>query len=59
MIGDIVNVAFRMEALNKDFNSRLLVSESVRQNVEVGGMRLATPIQVRGRDETIEMHLVA
>src|SRR6266576_1383066 len=48
VIGDVVNVAFRMEALNKDFGSRLLMSESVRQNVEIGGARLATPVQVRG-----------
>jgi len=59
VIGDVVNVAFRMEALNKDFGSRLLVSESVRRNIEVAGAKVAAPVRVRGRDETIEVYRTA
>jgi adenylate cyclase len=59
VIGDVVNVAFRMEALNKDFGSRLLVSETVRQSVEIDGAKSAASVQVRGRDETIEVYQVA
>jgi adenylate cyclase len=59
VIGDVVNVAFRMEALNKDFGSRLLVSERVRQTTEVNGAKQVAPVQVRGRDEIIEVYHVA
>ena len=31
VIGDVVNVAFRIERLNKEFGSKLLISERVRQ----------------------------
>ncbi len=59
VIGDVVNVAFRMEALNKDFGSRLLVSECVRRAVESNAVKPGTTIQLRGRNETIEVHSVA
>jgi len=59
VIGDVVNVAFRMEALNKDFGSRLLISDCVRQTAEVNGAKLVAPVQVRGRDETVEVYHVA
>jgi adenylate cyclase len=59
VIGDVVNVAFRLEALNKDFGSRLLVSERVCQTAEVNGAKHVAPVQVRGRDETIEVYHVA
>ncbi len=33
MIGDTVNFAARLEALNKDFNSQLLISAAVRDTL--------------------------
>lgn len=59
VIGDVVNVAFRMEAVNKDFGSRLLVSERVRRTVESTAAKPGTTIQVRGRTETVEVHSLA
>ena len=56
VIGDVVNVAFRMEALNKDFGSRLIASESVRREIEPTGTELPTCIQIRGRKEMIKIY---
>lgn len=58
VIGDVVNVASRVEALNKQFGSRLLVTEQVR---EASGMPdeafLAKPaLTVRGRDEPVQIY---
>jgi adenylate cyclase len=56
VIGDVVNVAFRMEAFNKDFGSRLVVSQRVRRAVEINHAEPGTTVQVRGRNDTIEIH---
>ncbi len=56
VIGDVVNVAFRMEALNKDFGSRLIASETVRCEIDPDGTNLPTSIQIRGRKETINIY---
>jgi adenylate cyclase len=56
VIGDVVNVAFRLEALNKDFGSRLLVSDRVRREVAAGNGEQGTTVQVRGRDGTLAVH---
>ena len=58
VIGDVVNVASRVEALNKQFGSQLLVTEQVR---EASGMPdeafLAKPaLTVRGRDEPVQIY---
>jgi adenylate cyclase len=58
VIGDVVNVAFRLEALNKDFGSRLLISEPVREAAQVNDVQPVTPIQVRGRDEPVKVYQV-
>ncbi len=55
VIGDVVNVASRVEALNKQFGSQLLVTEQVR---EASGMAQEAwiakpPLTVRGRDEPV------
>lgn len=36
VIDDVVSVAFRIEALNKEFDSRLLISEPVRTAAQLG-----------------------
>jgi adenylate cyclase len=59
VIGDVVNVAFRMEALNKDFGSRLITSEGVRREIEPEGTDLPTSIQIRGRKELIKVYPMA
>ncbi|MEP7123165.1 MAG: adenylate/guanylate cyclase domain-containing protein [Byssovorax sp.] len=58
VIGDVVNLASRVEALNKQFGSQLLVTEQVRKE---SGMPdeafLAKPaLTVRGRDEPVQIY---
>jgi adenylate cyclase len=60
VIGDVVNVAFRIEALNKEFGSKLLISERVRQEagLDGAGERLP-PIAIRGRSDPVELFRLA
>jgi adenylate cyclase len=50
VIGDTVNFASRLEALNKDFNSQFLISEAVRDALgEAGGDAVSLgEVEVRG-----------
>ncbi len=59
VIGDVVNVAFRLEACNKEFGSRLLVSEPVWTSVAGIGGESVGKIGVRGREEPIEVFQIA
>ena len=61
VIGDVVNVASRIEQLNKQFGSQLLISETVWQDIN-GQFREATPIgavRVKGREAPIQVYQVA
>jgi len=53
VIGDVVNVAFRLEALNKEFGTRALISEPVRHLAGLGQVDAVAPIRIRGRDEPV------
>lgn len=61
VIGDVVNCASRIEQLNKDFDSRLLVSQAVLE-----GLGEVTPtarplgsVRVKGHDEAIQVYRLA
>jgi adenylate cyclase len=61
VIGDVVNLAARIEKLNKRFDSQLLISEIVWQAVDKDG-RKAVPmgqVEVRGREQSIQVYQVA
>ncbi len=58
VIGDVVNVAFRIEALNKDLGSTLLISEPVRQAAEVEDAEAIAPMPIRGRKEPVQLYRV-
>lgn len=61
VIGDVVNLAARIEKLNKRFDSQLLISEIVWQAVSTDENK-AVPmgqVEVRGRQEGIQIYQVA
>ncbi len=61
VIGDVVNLAARIEKLNKRFDSQLLISEIVWQAVSDNQGR-AVPmgeVEVRGREQAIQIYQVA
>jgi adenylate cyclase len=61
IIGDAVNLASRIEQLNKQFNSQLLVSESVWDNLAERTIEAVAldPIQVKGRQAPVQIFKLA
>jgi adenylate cyclase len=60
VIGDVVNVAFRIEQLNKEFGSTLLISESVRRGAGLGDlMEASTSLPIRGRQAPVQIYKLA
>ncbi|MBI5496145.1 MAG: adenylate/guanylate cyclase domain-containing protein [Deltaproteobacteria bacterium] len=56
VIGDAVNLASRVEGLNKEFNSSLLVTEQVYRDVRAHHPGEALPpVKVKGRDEDVQL----
>lgn len=58
-LGDTVNIAARLEALSKEFNTGLVISEDVLH--KVGGEHIALPrheVNIRGREEPMKIALV-
>ena len=57
-IGDPVNTASRLEAINKEFGSQLVISRKVaeRAGVTLGGGRIET-VSIRGRAEPLEVYV--
>jgi len=59
VIGDVVNVAFRIEALNKELGTKLLISEPVRRIAGIEDAEPMLPIPIRGRHEPVQLFKVA
>jgi adenylate cyclase len=62
VIGDVVNLAARIEKLNKQFGSQLLISENVRETAISGSLGNIIPkghVQVRGREASIQVYQLA
>lgn len=59
--GDVVNLASRIEQLNKEFNTQLLISETVWQAVRGQGTHAAFlgKVPIRGREEAVEIFALA
>ena len=58
MIGDPVNVTSRIEAQNKELNTKLLVSDDFLAKFPEGVMKrsLSTSVVVKGKEEAIKVH---
>lgn len=62
VIGDVVNLAARIEKLNKQFHSQLLISETVRETAiseTLGDIIPRGLVQVRGREASIQVYQLA
>lgn len=61
VIGDEVNVAARLEALNKDYGTSIVVSESTRDRAGADrfAFRLVDEVRVRGRTAPTRIYAVA
>nr|AYM52944.1 adenylate cyclase [Jahnella sp. MSr9139] len=60
VIGDVVNVASRVEALNKELGSRLLLTDRVWEaSGRPAGAVAKPPIAVRGREEPVQLFQLA
>lgn len=59
IVGDTVNVASRIESLNKQYGSQLLVSEDVLSAAGEVGTDPKGPVQVKGRTASIEIFQLA
>ena len=58
VIGDPVNLASRLESMNKEKHTRILVSGPTRRQVADQGIgwRDIGPVQIRGREEEVELY---
>ena len=58
-IGDAVNLASRIETANKDFGTRLLISEEARAQVaDVVEARAMPPASLKGKEGSYVLHAV-
>lgn len=59
--GDVVNLAARLEQLNKEFDSQMLISETVMKALEPDKYTSEPlgKISVKGREEKVEVHKFA
>jgi len=61
VIGDTVNLASRVEQLNKQFNSQFLITEEVNQSIK-DQLDIGTPlgpVHVKGREEQVQIYRLA
>jgi adenylate cyclase len=59
VIGDIVNTASRIESLNKEFGTSLLISQSVYDNLDANlkdQFESMPPTMVKGKDQPISIY---
>lgn len=59
VIGDVVNVASRVESLNKELGSRVLATEQVWKAAGKPSAEAKPPIAVRGRAEPVQLYQLA
>jgi adenylate cyclase len=59
VIGDAVNLGSRLESLNKDYGTRILISESTRSQLRTPvPTRLIGPVVVKGRGQPVVVYEV-
>jgi len=59
VVGDSVNLAARIEALNKDFHTDVLVSRStVDQLKDDFSLKAFQPVKVKGKEDYVQVYEV-
>jgi adenylate cyclase len=58
IIGDAVNLASRLESLNKEHQTQILVSGATRERIEEGAIawRAIGSVQIRGREQEVKLY---
>ncbi|NBR07741.1 MAG: adenylate/guanylate cyclase domain-containing protein, partial [Planctomycetes bacterium] len=61
IIGDVVNLASRIESLNKQFNTKFLISDRVKEALGDAGNDAISlgKVTVKGRAEPVEIYKLA
>jgi adenylate cyclase len=61
IIGDVVNVASRLEQATKEFHARLLISEAVRRSLDgaMTGIEDMGPVELKGQPNPARVFKVA
>jgi adenylate cyclase len=59
LIGDAVNAASRIESLNKEYKSRILISDTTKNQLTVAvRTRDLGPVPIRGKEQAIRLYQV-
>ena len=56
--GDAVNLAARLEALNKEYGTKLLISGSTAAHLDGLSLRELGEVEVRGKSETVSIYTI-
>jgi adenylate cyclase len=59
IIGDVVNLASRIEQLNKEFKTKILASEEVIQFADKEVPKFLSEVQVKGREKSVKVYKLA
>ena len=59
VIGDAVNLGSRIESLNKEYGTRILISQATKDRLTTPvDTRLIGEVKVKGRDRSVTVHEV-
>ncbi len=60
IIGDVVNLASRVEQLNKQFNSKILITEDVKNSLDQNFLtEYLDEVNVKGREQKVKIYKIA
>ncbi|MDX1736694.1 MAG: adenylate/guanylate cyclase domain-containing protein, partial [Alphaproteobacteria bacterium] len=57
--GDAVNTAARLESLNKQFNTRILISESTQKLAPEFDFKKMDEVEIRGKEKPLSLYTLS